>query len=127
MAIRMVCSSARPAVKAASEHGKKLTRHKSQDSVREGVKRSSGQIETKKLWQAHFHASGQRRGHRVYARNEFCDYERELATFVERLCRAQNAGFRIYRDFAEESKQRPSHLAAEREKHHIAQQHRDNG
>src|SRR5436305_12922681 len=105
MAIRMVCSSARPAVKAASEHGKKVTRHKSQDSVGEGVKRSSGQIETKKLCQAHFHASGQRCGHRVYARNEFCDYEGELAALAERLCRAQTAGFRFCRECAEVSMQ----------------------
>src|SRR5207247_8323014 len=103
-------------------HGKTVTGDESQSSVREDIAPRYDQIETKKLFRAHFHTSGQRCGHRVYARNEFCDYEGELPTFVERLCRAQNAGFRIYRDFAEEFKQRPSHLAAEREKHQIAQQ-----
>ena len=61
-----------------------------------------------KICEAHFHAAGERRRHGVDAGNEFGKKQSLLAAAVKIFRRAQNAGFGIGREPAEQTQQGPS-------------------
>src|ERR1700677_424740 len=105
---RMSCCA-----KSTDDLGHEIAKDESDCAIGERIEAGAQEVQPQELREPHFHAPGQRRGHRAHSRNELVDQQREPSTFIERFRGAQNASFRIDRNLAQKFQDRPSHMAAE--------------
>ena len=102
-------------LEAVNNFGHEIVENEADAGVGEDVERGAEEIEAKELGGFHLHAAGKRRGHRVQAGDEFGKDEGGAAAFVEGFGGAQDAGFGVEGEAAEEAEEGPSGVAAEDE------------